>query len=81
MPKPTPPRHLSTLPGGIAPVRLVCDNLSDYRDSEAIEHSVNHLIAQRVYGLTLGYEDLNDHDQLRHDPLLGVLVGKQDPTG
>ena len=54
---------------------------TDHRDPALIEHSVNHLIAQRVYGLSLGYEDLNDHDQLRHDPLMAVLVGKQDPSG
>jgi len=54
---------------------------TDHRDPELIEHSVDHLIAQRVYGLALGYEDLNDHDQLRHDPLMAVLVGKRDPTG
>ena len=54
---------------------------TDYRDPELIEHSVGHLVAQRVYGLALGYEDLNDHDQLRHDPLMAVLVGKRDPTG
>lgn len=53
----------------------------DYRDPELIEHSVEELIRQRVYGLCLGYEDLNDHDDLRHDPLLAVLVGKTDPTG
>jgi hypothetical protein len=54
---------------------------TDHRKAELIEHSVGQLIAQRVYGLALGYEDLNDHDQLRHDPLMAVLVGKQDPTG
>jgi len=54
---------------------------TDHRDPELIEHSVDQLIAQRVFGLALGYEDLNDHDELRHDPLLAVLVGKQDPTG
>ncbi len=54
---------------------------TDHRDPNLIEHSVDHLVAQRVYGLALGYEDLNDHDELRHDPLLAVLVGKQDPTG
>jgi len=53
----------------------------DYRDPELIEHTVEALIKQRVFGLALGYEDLNDHDQLRTDPLLAVLVGKQDPTG
>jgi hypothetical protein len=54
---------------------------TDYRDPERVEHSVGHLIAQRVFALALGYEDLNDHDALRHDPLLAVLVGKADPSG
>lgn len=54
---------------------------TDHRDEELIEHSVFELVAQRVYGLALGYEDLNDHEQLRHDPLLATLVGKRDPTG
>ena len=54
---------------------------TDHRDPELIEHSVRELLAQRVYGLALGYEDLNDHDELRHDPLLAVLVEKADPTG
>jgi hypothetical protein len=54
---------------------------TDHRDPELIEHSVGELVAQRVYGLALGYEDLNDHDQLRFDPLLATLVGKTDPTG
>ena len=53
----------------------------DYRDPDLIEHTVEELVRQRVYGLSLGYEDLNDHDQLRQDPLLAVLVGKDDPTG
>jgi hypothetical protein len=54
---------------------------TDHRDPEAIEHTVEELLKQRVFGLCLGYEDLIDHDELRHDPLLAVLVGKQDPTG
>ena len=54
---------------------------TDHRDPERVEHSVGELIAQRVFALALGYEDLNDHDALRHDPLLAVLVGKVDPTG
>ena len=49
---------------------------TDHRNPELIEHTVEELVAQRVYALTLGYEDLNDHDDLRHDPLLAVLVGK-----
>jgi hypothetical protein len=53
----------------------------DLRDAEAIEHTVAELVAQRIYGLALGYEDLNDHDDLRRDPLFAVLVGKEDPEG
>jgi hypothetical protein len=53
----------------------------DLRDPDRIEHSVAELVSQRVYGLALGYEDLNDHDELRRDPLLAVLVGKKDPEG
>jgi hypothetical protein len=53
----------------------------DHRDPERIEHTVKELVAQRVYGLALGYEDLNDHDQLRRDPLLAVLAEKPDPSG
>jgi hypothetical protein len=54
---------------------------TDHRDPERIEHTVVELLAQRVYALALGYEDLNDHDALRHDPLMAVLVGKGDPLG
>ncbi len=54
---------------------------TDHRDPDLIEHTVEALVAQRVYALGLGYEDLNDHDDLRHDPLLAVLVGKKDPLG
>jgi hypothetical protein len=53
----------------------------DFRDPLKIDHTVEELLKQRIFGLALGYEDLNDHEQLRHDPLLAVLVGKSDPTG
>lgn len=53
----------------------------DHRDAGLIEHTVYELISQRVYGICLGYEDLNDHDVLRRDPLLALLSGKSDPTG
>ena len=53
----------------------------DYRNAEATEHPVEDLVAQRVYGLCLGYEDLNDHDQLRADPMLAAMVGKADLKG
>jgi hypothetical protein len=54
---------------------------TDHRDPDLVEHALVDLLKQRVFGLCLGYEDLNDHDQLRHDPLLAVLVGKTDPLG
>jgi hypothetical protein len=54
---------------------------ADHRKPELIEHSVLELVGQRVFGLCLGYEDLSDHDVLRRDPMLAVLVGKLDPTG
>jgi len=54
---------------------------TDHRDAERIEHTVKELVAQRVFALALGYEDLNDHDQLREDPLLAVLAEKADPLG
>ncbi len=53
----------------------------DYRNPDQIEHSVVDLVSQRVYGIALGYEDVNDHEDLRRDPLLAALVGKRDPTG
>src|ERR1700751_5415033 len=48
----------------------------DERRADRIEHSVVTLIGQRVFAIALGYEDLNDHDELRHDPLMAVLAGK-----
>lgn len=53
----------------------------DGRDSRRIEHLVGELVSQRVYGLALGYEDLNDHDELRRDPMLALLAGKSDVSG
>ena len=54
---------------------------TDYRNPKFVEHTVEALIKQRVFGIAMGYEDLNDHDHLREDHLLGVLCEKQDPTG
>jgi hypothetical protein len=48
----------------------------DRRNPVLVTHSVAEMVSQRVYGLALGYEDLNDHEQLRQDPLLHVLTGK-----
>jgi len=49
---------------------------TDARAPELVEHQVSTLVMQRVMGIALGYEDLNDHDQLRCDPVLAVLAGK-----
>ena len=48
----------------------------DERRQDLIEHEVVTLLGQRVFGIALGYEDLNDHDELRHDPMMAVLAGK-----
>src|SRR5476651_1566567 len=48
----------------------------DARSPVLIEHEVRTLVGQRVFGLALGYEDLNDHDELRHDPMMAILAGK-----
>jgi hypothetical protein len=51
----------------------------DGRNPALVEHRIEQLLTQRIYGLALGYEDLNEHEQLRHDPLLGALAGKAEP--
>ena len=48
----------------------------DGRNQEQVEHSVLEMLSQRIYGLALGYEDINDHEQLRKDPVFGVLAGR-----
>jgi Transposase DDE domain group 1 len=62
-------------------VRQFAACFTDHRNPDLVEHTAEELIAQRVYALALGYEDLNDHDDLRRDPLLATVVGKPDPTG
>jgi DDE family transposase len=62
-------------------IRQFAACFTDHRNPDLIEHEAGHLVAQRVYALALGYEDLNDHDDLRRDPLLATVVGKDDPTG
>ena len=54
---------------------------TDYRDASYTDHSVYDLLCQRIFGIALGYEDLNDHDDLRTDTLFATIVGKEDPTG
>jgi hypothetical protein len=52
-----------------------------HRDPGLIEHDVTALVRQRVYGLALGYEDLNDHNDLKRDPLSAVALDKSDVQG
>jgi Transposase DDE domain group 1 len=62
-------------------VRRFAACFTDFRKRELIEHPLLDLISQRVFGLALGYEDLNDHDELRRDPMLAVALGKDDVKG
>jgi len=62
-------------------LRQFSEGFLDYRDRRFVEHSVQELVTQRVIGLCLGYEDINDHDLLRFDPLFATLCGKEDPGG
>src|SRR5258707_10777780 len=77
--------------GGVLLLRQVDCNLGltlglaqcfeDRREQLHVDHSVQQLLAQRIYGLALGYEDLNDHERLRLDPLLATACNKLDPLG
>jgi hypothetical protein len=77
--------------GGVLLLRQVDANLGltqtlarcfeDGRDERFVDHSVQQMLAQRIYGLALGYEDLNDHERLRLDPLLATACNKRDPLG
>jgi hypothetical protein len=62
-------------------VRRFAACFTDYRRPELIEHPLLDLLSQRVFGLALGYEDLNDHDELRRDPMLAVALNKDDVKG
>ncbi len=61
-------------------LRRVVGCFTDTRQRERIEHELAEMLAQRIYALALGYEDLNDHEELRRDPLLAVLAGKREMT-
>ena len=52
----------------------------DFRNPDQTDHPLEQLLAQRTFGIALGYEDLNDHDKLRHDPLLALACGCEDPA-
>jgi len=67
---------LGQLDRGLGLIRRMAACFTDRRDPKLIEHTVETMIGQRVFGLALGYEDVNDHDELRHDPVFAVLAGK-----
>src|SRR5271168_5189892 len=50
----------------------------DGRNQKLVEHTIPEMLAQRIYGLALGYEDINDHEQLRKDPVFGILAGRKE---
>lgn len=72
---------LRQLDNGLGVTRGLAACFGDARNQNFVEHSIAELLAQRVHGLALGYEDLNDHSDLRRDPLLAVSAGKTDPLG
>src|SRR5438477_7987644 len=49
----------------------------DGRNQDQIKHSIQEMLSQRIYGLALGYEDINDHEQLRNDPVFSILAGRE----
>jgi hypothetical protein len=57
-------------------IERFADCFKDHRAADLIEHTVRTLVGQRVFGIALGYEDLIDHDELRHDPVMAILAGK-----
>ena len=61
--------------------KLAMEGFVDHRDPNRIAHSVQDLVVQRILGLALGYEDLNDHDHLRKDALFSTVVGKAEGDG
>jgi hypothetical protein len=67
---------LGATDGAIGLMGRFAECFEDVRRQDLIEHELVTLVTQRVFGIALGYEDLNDHDGLRHDPVMAVLVGK-----
>jgi hypothetical protein len=72
---------LRQLDASLGLTRTLASCFSDQRDQRFVDHSVPELLRQRVFGLALGYEDLNDHEHLRRDPLLAAACDKADPLG
>jgi hypothetical protein len=67
---------LGQLDKGLGLISRFAGCFTDRRDPRFTEHRLETLVGQRVFGLALGYEDLNDHDELRKDPTLAVLAGR-----
>ena len=72
---------LRQVDAGLGVTAALARCFSDQRQQVYVDHTVSQLLAQRIYGLALGYEDLNDHEQLRRDPLLAAACEKGDPLG
>ena len=65
---------------GLGLMHRFAECFTDRRDPRFVEHALETLVGQRIFGLALGYEDLNDHDELRKDPTFAVLAGKLAPV-
>lgn len=72
---------LRQVDAGLGVTAALAQCFEDERQQVYVDHSVRQLLAQRIYGLALGYADLNDHEQLRRDPLLAAACEKADPLG
>jgi hypothetical protein len=72
---------LRQLDAGLGLTARLAQAFTDRRDPRYCDHSLRHLLAQRLYAMALGYDDLNDHDTLRRDPLLAVACQKREPLG
>lgn len=66
---------------GLGLTRTLATCFSDQRNALFVDHAIVQLLAQRIYALGMGYEDLNDHEELRRDPLLATACDKDDPLG
>ena len=64
---------------GLGLIRRFAKCFRDRRDARYVEHQVETIVGQRIFGLVLGYEDLNDHDELRKDPVFKTLAGEAGP--
>jgi hypothetical protein len=72
---------LRQIDAGLGLTRTLAGCFRDGRDGRFVDHSLRQLLAQRLFGLALGYADLNDHEQLRRDPLFATACDKPDPLG